>query len=73
MNDSNYNLCMDRLRKYKAQALKQAASEFPDHPAPDKAACIAAVEILKEIMTAAWGDIPQYALHAMRAFMQEHQ
>lgn len=66
---------MDRLRKYKAQALKQAKSEFPDHPAPEKAAVVAAVTILKEIMTAAYGEgkTPLYALHAMRDFMQDHQ
>lgn len=69
----NYNLCMDRLRKYKAQAIKQAKVEFPDHPNPQKAACIAAVESLSEIMTNAWGKPPMYALEAMRDFMKEHQ
>lgn len=74
-DNSNYTLCIDRLRKYKAQALKQAAKEFPDNPNPQKVSCIAAVEILKEIMVSAYGEgnTPLYALEAMRDFMKEHQ
>lgn len=72
MTDSNYNLYMQRLREYKARALKQAADSFPDHPNPEKVSCIAAVEILKEVLNGLDGA-PLEAKEAMRDFMKEHE